>query len=512
MGPLLAGLILVVQTAAAQTGPVTVVDPPAASDTPASLSLLAAPELPVPDGMSEQDLEQARELTDLYQALETKFGFGEYREALQPASELVELTRSRYGAGNVVTAEQITNLGLVQERVGELLEAERSYSRSVDAIEQSGSAVDRALVRPLLGLARVYHATGRFDDALEAQDRAKSVYRRHDGLYNPGLIEILDAETETLMATGRWEDADRKQLIAFEVREREFGSDSPGILTGLYALAAWEARLYSSLNARKQRRYRCLLERNYAGNRNPPERCWLYGIRDLYRRAVDIIETEYGKEDLRLVKPLTEIAESYWLNGGVWTDETLRHGIDYHYIDRRRRAARLLERAAKILLEHPDATLEQQVAMVKSLADWNVVYAVDMERGWKLYAQAWQMLAEAGGSATADAAFAEPRLLIQQAPAFRERKKGARMPYDPMAQWAEGHVVVRFDISAAGRAEQIEIVEQAPEGWRQQRSAAVMSLLTGRFRPRIVGGEPVAVEDRVQNMTFRYIVSKATSP
>ena len=80
---------------------------------------------------------------------------------------------------------------------------------------------------------------------------------------------------------------------------------------------------------------------------------------------------------------------------------------------------------------------------------------------------------------------------------------GPDLVYPPAARAAgiEGHVVVRYDVTAGGAVANAEVVESEPAGTFD--AAALASLSRWRFRPRIENGRAVPAPNRVSTLRFR---------
>lgn len=80
---------------------------------------------------------------------------------------------------------------------------------------------------------------------------------------------------------------------------------------------------------------------------------------------------------------------------------------------------------------------------------------------------------------------------------------GPDLVYPPAARAAgiEGHVVVRYDVTAGGGVANPVVVESQPAGTFD--AAALASLSGWRFRPRIENGQAVSAPNRVSTLRFR---------
>ena len=80
---------------------------------------------------------------------------------------------------------------------------------------------------------------------------------------------------------------------------------------------------------------------------------------------------------------------------------------------------------------------------------------------------------------------------------------GPDLVYPPAAKAAglEGHVVIRYDVTAAGSVANPRVVESDPAGTFD--AAALASLSQWRFRPRVENGRAVPAPDRVSTLHFK---------
>ena len=116
-------------------------------------------------------------------------------------------------------------------------------------------------------------------------------------------------------------------------------------------------------------------------------------------------------------------------------------------------------------------------------------------------------MAKGQGSRWLAAGFLAGALLLAgcAAPATRPLQflSGAELAYPPAAKAAgvEGHVVVRYDVSAAGAVVNARVVEAVPPGIFDE--AALQCVRQWRFKARMANGEAVPTGDRVSTVRFR---------
>lgn len=80
---------------------------------------------------------------------------------------------------------------------------------------------------------------------------------------------------------------------------------------------------------------------------------------------------------------------------------------------------------------------------------------------------------------------------------------GPDLVYPPAAKAAgiEGHVIVRYDVTAGGAVANPRVVESVPAGTFD--GAALAALSGWRFRPRVENGQAVSAPNRVSTLRFR---------
>ncbi len=76
----------------------------------------------------------------------------------------------------------------------------------------------------------------------------------------------------------------------------------------------------------------------------------------------------------------------------------------------------------------------------------------------------------------------------------------AKYPENLYKSRLEGFVTVKFSIDTNGTVIDAEVVEEVPEGYFAE--AALESVYTSKYRPRIVDGEPVMVTNKIRRVTF----------
>jgi len=440
----------------------------------------------------------------LFELLENKLRFGEYSEALEPAEQMVELTAVEFGPRSAELAEPMINLGQVQELAGLNEEAETTYTASIALIEERYGGVDRRLIRPYAGLARLDLDAGRYDKAIENFDQARYLLRRNDGLYNLDQAEFLDGISSAYLQSGEPLEAHRKQFMLLELYQREYGEDSPELVPALMNLGHWLGTLYLTLTYSNQNQYACLVERNFNMSPDQPYQCRSPGQRDVYKAAIEILEKNYGPDDPRLIEPLLALADTYYYLTKQYVQQEFSSGF-YDFdrppasfrppVRQEGRGLAALQKALDIARANPEQASDKEIDILVEMGDWHMIYRRSSDYGVAFYLEAWKRIAEGpGGAELANQAFAQPQRLffLDSSPPIRRGSMGYRTTlYETPPEAVEGHATLLLDVTAQGQAENVTIVEAEtddPQGRAQRELRAVSDAM---FRPRIVDGQAV---------------------
>ena len=199
-----------------------------------------------------------------------------------------------------------------------------------------------------------------------------------------------------------------------------------------------------------------------------------------YEQAVKVGESLYGAHDARLVPALSGIVYAQM----SWDTYASMAGGKKGDVDD---AVKAQERVVKI---YDDDGVDAKTR-VGSMIDLGDVYSyTDNERALDTYRNAWQLQSTLDSADSADALFAKPGVVRLQLP-----------PNPPgHNEWV---ATVHYDVGADGKATVSGVDGNQPESLA---SAIRTSYENGRFRPRFVGGEPVATTGL--NSSHKYIATK----
>ncbi len=403
-----------------------------------------AEESPEDDETGEQTRFHAHE--QLLANLESR----EFYEAVRAAERVVTITENEYGDSSLELVTPLNNLATVLEYTSAFDSSEESYLRSISITELESGIFDASLIRPLLGLGVTYNAAGRYEEALDVFQRAQHISHRQSGVLSVDQLPALDGQTESHLSMGEPRRADRHQRFAFRVNEHEYGAKNPDLVPAIFKLAQWFRRSGQYSNAR-----------------------------NMYKRAVNIIEINYGEDDLRLVEPLRGIAATRQLEGV-----------------RRSEGGAALKRAMQIIAVNQQTDASDRAQSIVELADWYVAYGMSSD-GPTLYSQAWGILEEEQASQDEfKDFFGYPKQLIYiPPPAPIQGMLGS------MRQIGERYVDFEFTVLPSGKVTQVHITDSnLPNVLKREVKRAVQR---ARYRPRLQDGEPVATPGVTLRQTYR---------
>jgi TonB family protein len=423
----LVGAGLVASLALAQTDtppPPVSADPPAAAAEPAAATAEAAPpgELATVPGIpqSETAANQQR----------------------------VDFATQQFGKNSLPTAEAYSDLADAQRRAGQHDEAAQSYIAAIDIYRSIDGPFTALAIPPLTSLGDNYREANDDLNAVTAYSEARSVGRRVYGLLNAAQIPLLDRLSDTLLDLNRPEEAEQQQAEALRLIERTFPPESDEALNAVYKYAAW------------------------LGDRGLQQ-----VERDQYDKAIRTITDHYGENDVRLVKPLLAIGNSF----------------------RRQRlpdakGINSLQEALALLVAQPTHDPLAIATALRDVGDWQIAFERARYNGAE-YRRAWELLGEVeNGEALRREWFTGPTYVLREPIDMRGLSEEPNAP--------RGLVVVRFDVNQAGETSNVTVTDSNPPGLMDE--AALRQVRRSLFRPQMVDGEVVNGVGLGLRLTFQY--------
>ena len=345
---------------------------------------------------------------------------------------------------NDADARALIALGAIQADLLEFAAAEVTYLRGIEHLTEAHGEFAPILIDPYRGLAQVFVRSGRSPEALTVLEHAQHISQRNYGLFNVGQTIILDEMSEAYVTAGDTRSAQDIQQERLNIGLRRFGEDDLDLIPFRYHLAEYYALSRMHGRAREQ-----------------------------YEDVIEIQESHLVRYSGDLLKPLRELVRIDILSGNSSSA--------------RRRLQEILELGEAI----PAMERARSLAV---LGDWALTNG-QLATGLSHYRDADAVLAGDEGSRAVEL-FSSPALINFIPPPSPVDRTGGSAPYE----W--GAISADFEISAEGRARNVQIVAATPPGLMDARYRA--RLMESYFRPRLVAGEPIATPHVRFTHQFRY--------
>ena len=399
---------------------------------------------------------------------------GVFDEADSVAKRVVELALEVKGPRSTDFAKALTNLAIVQHQTKQYDAAEQNFQSAIEIIEDNEDQLNAQLVNPLKGLGASQLESGRPDKATDTFQRAVHVTHVNKGPHNLDQIKLLESLSESQLRMGSIDDAKHIQDIIYALNERAYADNAVDMLPSLMRRADWQHR---------------------AG--------FINDQRTTLRRAVRIIETVYGREDMRLVEPLTQLGQSFFFvdisGSSAGTAASLTTG-ETHF-----------KRALHIAKSDPDANWEMVADTSLALGDYYNVMG-NVQQAQRIYAAAWIDLGDADNRLDYRREHLEKFVVLRSYPlpttAHRLTEKNKGGNDDPLLQ---ASVTFRYDVTERGRVENVKVVDANPPEFIEVHHRASREIRRRIYRPRYTDGQPVSTEGQIVEHTFFYRQDELTA-
>jgi hypothetical protein len=426
----------------------------------------AEEDLEEPPSQRELDLEEIKRLFALYKESLTNANF---LEADTLAKQIIELSIKVYGIDSAESAKALTNLAIAQHNNKEYEAAERNYRASIDIIERTSDRLNSALINPLKGLGAVQLAIGRPDMARATFERAVHVSHVNDGPHNPGQIEVLESMAEIFLAVGEHQEALDVQERMFSIQARNLEPGSLETLPALTKQAHWQHRLQ-------------MYDRE----------------RVSWRKIITVIERHHGKDDLRLIPPLTSLGKSYLyvtpIEYDMQPEISVASGESY------------LRRANRIAAANPESTWEINEQTLLALGDYYILTGRPNRAG-KAYKDLWEILSyedEEARLRNRRDHLERLNLLQDVYPPKYYRSERIDNEIPDVEDYETGTVSFGYSVNAAGRLTNVLHIETRPPEFEDMRDRVRRSIRHLVYRPRIEEGKMVPTTELVFSHEFYY--------
>jgi TonB family protein len=376
-------------------------------------------------------------------------------DPIKAGEQLLKSNLGEYGARSLQAAEAHLDLANAQRAAKDYDKAAESYLAAVEAYRAVDGPFTPLAIGPLTSLGDNYHEAGDDTNAVAAYSEARTVSRRAYGLHNTEQIVLLDRMSRSLLDLNQLSEAEAQQVEALRLVQRAYPPASDEGLEAIYKYAEWLGdRLYFQLQ------------------------------RDQYARALRLIRQTYGEDDVRQVKPLLGI-------GNTYREERNPASMGIS----------ALEEALKLLEAEPDRDPVAMAMTLRDLGDWAVAFGKVGYAGTE-YQRAWQLL---GSAPNADDLrrqwFTGANYVLYEPISPRG------LSTDPDA--LSGHVTVSFDIDKTGNTQNVTLVESDPPGLKDE--AVLRHIRRSRFRPLVDNGAMAVGKGLAIQVKFRYLTEPAAA-
>ncbi len=358
----------------------------------------------------------------------------------------------------VLYGQLMVNHGIVRTAATDYEVALPSINDGLKHLESRTKPFSVDLIRGLMAKAIAEFSLDQNTEAEDTFRRVQHIVHRNQGVYASSQLSALSWITKANLKRGEVLAADREQRFTLRVAEQSFGSQSVEIVPFLTSIGAYFASRGSTIPTLMQSDAR--LQRDLLFRRSV----------DLYQRAVRILETTYGEDDIRLVKPLRGLAHARLLQ-----------------VTNRKRAEAALTRSLKIVNNHSGSDLTDRAIALVDLGDFYTI--MRDEKASPLYLEAWNKLQEDEQTrAFAAQLFALPERLF---PSESDTLFLDRRP-DAADEDEELFVNLEYSVTAAGTVKSVRVIDKNVPN--EQVRILRYQVRNALYRPRIEDGELVATE------------------
>ncbi|WP_346838916.1 hypothetical protein [Microbulbifer sp. SAOS-129_SWC] len=365
------------------------------------------------------------------------------------------------------------------------------YRDRIEEMEAEQGAYGAGIDEQLMGLGVALQKDGNHEEAISEFRRAMLINRVNEGLYSLNQVPMIERMINSQIALNQWQDANDNQEYLYWLYVRNYGEDDPRMLPVIDHLSRWHLQAYVDEKGGS------LFEH-------------LISATNLYEMAVDIITKNFGANDLRLVDALRGLkATNYYLAtykgepqepvvvnagfapGGNDFDSPRRTQLDQYRMNSFSSGKDAISRIVDVYNKNPQSPPAASAKAKVELGDWYMMFN-KWHSARETYGEAYQALWDNGATnQEINDIFGRP----------------AALPALPMLEedrdaLAHSYVTVSYDVTAFGKARNIQILKSQPDSSVSIRSRVRNVLKRAKFRPRFENGEPVDTVGIVQRFVF----------
>lgn len=413
-------------------------------------------------GNSANDFERLGNLLN-YQTL---------KEAIVLCEQIIDDNAALEESNPLIYARLVANLGMILN-YGEYYEnALESLNRAEALMVQSLPQYSPDLINLLMPKASTLDSLNKTEEAQEVLRLAQHITHRDDGVYSPNQLPMVNQLFKISFQHGDVMSADQQQFFMLRVSERAFGRDSEALLPTLEKLGQYFA-------------YRAVTSAQFEESAARYQRETLFRESlKLYKRAIKIIENNYGPNDPRLVNSLQGLAQAYLMQGANNKSEVA------------------LERALFVIESNPSTDLPDRIEAIIRMGD--LYTRTSDDRSAETYLKAWNLMEENPDYNWLKVqAFGAPTRLYPRPQRVVYLDRAPRT-----SEGSELYIDAEYTVKTDGKVGDVKLLAKNVPNEQVRRLRTQLS--TFRFRPRIVDGEIVETANLIIHQTFR--VTEALSP
>lgn len=386
---------------------------------------------------------------------------GLYGEAGDSAAEYIRTLLASPDADRRDWARALIRLGHAQRMAHEYAAAAGNYELAIKTLEDETDRLNATLIEPTRALADVLVALGNPVAAAQALERTLHLQQVNNGPLALSQAKTLQALAEIYLLLGDSQRALARQQTVSAVYERNFPGNDVRKLPAMRAEASMLAELGLLVDAHTK-----------------------------YRRTIAMVERADGTRSPHLLDAIYELANFLASN-------SIMDGYDGYTTARRfmQRAVYIADRGDRVTdLQRADAHI--------AMGDFLMTFTTDTDAAMRRYSEAWTILAAKPRLAEAlQQRFGAPRLLNEVPAGTSPIMRNLIRRLEHADADTSARVLVRFDVEADGRPQNIDVIEGDPSGYWNQLVLHHVSMF--RFRPRLDDGQAIAVADVVWNVPYR---------
>jgi tetratricopeptide (TPR) repeat protein len=405
-----------------------------------------------------------------YERVQIMLQIRQVEQAREAAEILIDDNLDLAESNPILFGKLLANLGTILAYQEKYPEAMQALDVSLQTVEAASNPYTLTLKKIIMARGLVQTRLRLFEEAEGSFRRAQHIAHRIGGVYTPDQLEVLRHLTRLNLKQGNLIDADREQVFSLRVTEQAYGENSEELLPILQRLGAYFASrggMFSVSGGPDFRYFR--------------DQMFRQSIK-YYERAINIVEDNYGINDLRLIEPLRGLARARLLQ-----------------VTNRSASEAALERVVHIVDSNPVSDVADRVKAMISLGDMYTITGDKRASG--VYLSAWTLMQE-------DDAYRQLAAEVFGTPTRLHPNIDGIMYLDRIPDAAAGEdtelfIDVAYSVLPNGRVSNIELIEKnVPNAQvRYMRSL----LADARFRPRILNGELVATENLMIHQRFQVI-------